>query len=103
MVHFAQYCTLYQSKEKCHTATVFAVDSLLGVRGREANSENKKDLFQESNADGDRMVRLHLCGGTQHEDIRVSYLQGGLLSVHGMGECLTQGCVSVPLAVISTR
>lgn len=33
-----------------------SVDFLLGDSGCKTNSENEKDLFQESNANGDRLV-----------------------------------------------
>lgn len=54
------------------TSLVNIADFLLGVGGRQADPENKKDVLQESHANGDRMVRLHLRGGAEHEDIGVS-------------------------------
>lgn len=38
------------------------LDCILGDGGCKANTENSKDLFQKSNANGDWMVRLQLCG-----------------------------------------
>lgn len=51
---------------------IHTIDFLLGVSSCKTNSENKEDLFQKNNADGDWMVRLQLCWWTEHEDIRVS-------------------------------
>ena len=51
---------------------IHTIDFLLGVSSCKTNSENKEDLFQKSNADGDWMVRLQLCWWTEHEDIWVS-------------------------------
>lgn len=38
------------------TPLINIVDFLLGVSGCQTDPENKKDLFQESHANGDRMV-----------------------------------------------
>lgn len=68
------------------------VDFLLGVGGRQTDPENKKDLLQESHADGDRMVRLQLRRRAEHEDIGVS--QSFFICTSGcyqctLGECFT--------------
>lgn len=49
-----------------------ALDCLLGVSSCKTNSENQKNVFQESYANGNWMVWLQLCWGTEHKDFWVS-------------------------------
>lgn len=66
------------------------VDLLLGVRGCQTDPENKKELFQESHANGDRMVRLQLRWRAEHKDIGVSL--GFLICTWGCYQCMFVEC-----------
>lgn len=37
-----------------------------------ADSAHQEEILQQSDEDGDRLVRLHLCGRAQHSHVRVS-------------------------------
>lgn len=82
------------------------VDFLLGVGGRQTDPENKKDLLQESHADGDRMVRLQLRRRTEHKDIGVSpsfFICTSGCYQRTLGECFTHKTQTCFPAAISTR
>lgn len=82
------------------------LDCILGDGGCKANTENSKDLFQKSNANGDWMVRLQLCGWTKHEDIWVRCvslcLLISLLSLF-CSTCFYTFCCFFLFIAISTR
>lgn len=44
----------------------------MGDGGCQADSAHQENVLQQSDEDGDRLVRLHLCRGAQHSHVRVS-------------------------------
>lgn len=46
-------------------------DLPVGDSSRQADPAHQEDVLQQSDEDGDRLVRLHLGGGAQHPHVRV--------------------------------
>lgn len=79
---------------KCTVAFVLQLTDLtVGDSCCQADSAHQENVLQQSDEDGDWLVRLHLCRGTQHSHVGVS----GTMTTGCL--YLVYSCVSVSMVL----